>query len=232
MALDDPGFYDRFIADLMALEEKRVVASIDLAPHEAIAVVGMLHLALRHPQNRGPSALAVNGVISRIIECVGVTETLRQGMKAGADPRYDTPTPPMRGDAVVRPTVVCLCGSTRFMTAFYDANMRETLCGRIVLSVGMSSHGDYKPTEEQKLVLDELHLRKIDMADEILVLDCPAWKCSVCGNWRHKACCPKCEHGKGDALKQEPYIGESTAREIAYAKKHGKRIRYLSQETT
>jgi hypothetical protein len=68
-------------------------------------------------------------------------------------------------------TVVCLCGSTRFMQAFYDANMRETLAGRVVLTVGMSSKGDCRPTEEQKKALDELHLDKIDMADEILVLN-------------------------------------------------------------
>jgi hypothetical protein len=95
------------------------------------------------------------------------------------------------------PVVVTLCGSTRFMRAFYDANMRETLAGKIVLTVGMSSHGDYHPTEEQKAALDELHKRKIDLADEILVLN-------VGG-----------------------YIGESTRSEIAYAWAAGKPVRYL-----
>jgi hypothetical protein len=99
----------------------------------------------------------------------------------------------------VRPKIICLCGSTRFMTEFYDANMRETLAGNVVLSVGMSSHGDCKPTEEQKAMLDELHLRKIDMANEVLVLN-------VGG-----------------------YVGESTRREIEYATAHGKLVRYLEK---
>lgn len=97
------------------------------------------------------------------------------------------------------PKIVCLCGSTRFMREFYDANMRETLAGNIVLSVGMSSHGDCQPTEGQKIALDMLHKRKIDLADEILVLN-------VGG-----------------------YIGSSTRSEIEYAKQRGKMIRYLEQ---
>ena len=48
--------------------------------------------------------------------------------------------------------------------------------------------------------MDELYLRKIDLADEIFVV-----------NW-------------------DDYIGESTAKEIAYAKKHGKRIRYINSD--
>lgn len=95
------------------------------------------------------------------------------------------------------PVVVCLCGSTRFMKEFYDANMRETLAGRIVLTVGMSSHGDCKPTEEQKLMLDALHFRKIEMADEVLILN-------VGG-----------------------YIGESTHNELGHATLLGKKVRYL-----
>ena len=53
---------------------------------------------------------------------------------------------------------------------------------------------------ELKSMLDELHLRKIDLADEVLVLDV------------------------------DGYIGESTRREIEYAKQQAKFIKYLSQE--
>jgi cell division protein FtsB len=52
-------------------------------------------------------------------------------------------------------------------------------------------------TPEQKIALDELHKRKIDLADEVLVLN-------VGG-----------------------YIGESTRSEIEYARKLGKPVRYL-----
>lgn len=107
------------------------------------------------------------------------------------------------------PVIVCLCGSTRFYDAFQQANYEETMSGRIVLSVGFfphsqaQTHGEHIGcTPEQKEQLDQLHLRKIDIADEILVLN-------VGG-----------------------YIGESTQREIAYARKRDKVIRWLETVTT
>ena len=101
-----------------------------------------------------------------------------------------------------RPVIVCLCGSTRFLDAFQAANLHETLSGRIVLTIGCDTKSDAMLgiTDETKAMLDELHLRKIDLADEILVLDV------------------------------DGYIGASTRREIAYAEQHGKRVRYLSRE--
>jgi hypothetical protein len=97
-----------------------------------------------------------------------------------------------------RPTVVCLCGSTRFADAYRDALRNETLAGKIVLSVGLLGHQEGLDMDGPvKTMLDVLHLRKIDLADEIFVLD-------VNG-----------------------YIGQSTAREIAYAQSTGKSVRYL-----
>lgn len=98
-----------------------------------------------------------------------------------------------------RPTIVCLCGSTRFMEAFQAANLIETLAGRIVLTVGCDTKSDAMLglDSEVKVQLDELHKRKIDLADEIMVLN-------VGG-----------------------YIGSSTRNEIAYATAHGKRVRYF-----
>jgi len=102
----------------------------------------------------------------------------------------------------MRPTIVCLCGSTRFYEAFQEANYIETMAGKIVLTVGHYPHttvhgGKVGCTPHEKYKLDALHLAKIDMADEVLILN-------VGG-----------------------YIGESTAREIAYAAMRGKKIRYL-----
>lgn len=104
----------------------------------------------------------------------------------------------------MKPTVVCLCGSTRFYDEFQRANFEETMKGNIVLSVGFYAHSAGQAhgegvgiTPEQKIMLDELHKRKIDFADEILVLN-------VGG-----------------------YIGSSTESEIDYAFAHDKRIRYL-----
>lgn len=101
-----------------------------------------------------------------------------------------------------RPRIVCLCGSTRFKKEFIEANFRETMAGKIVLSVGWFSHADaevYTPTAAEKAMLDRVYLRKIDLADEVLVLN-------VGG-----------------------YIGDSARREIAYATAHGKPIRYLEE---
>ena len=87
--------------------------------------------------------------------------------------------------------IVTLCGSTRFKEQFIEVQKRLTLEGCIVISVGMFGHsGDeevWKPGVKD--MLDDMHLRKIDIADEIFVIN-------VGG-----------------------YIGESTRREIAYAEK-------------
>lgn len=102
-----------------------------------------------------------------------------------------------------KPKIICLCGSTKFKHAFEIANKRETLKGNIVLSVGCFPHfdneespEDYLGTETKKM-LDDLHKRKIDLADEVLVLN-------VGG-----------------------YVGESTKSEIEYSLKIGTPIRYL-----
>jgi len=106
------------------------------------------------------------------------------------------------------PRIVCLCGSTRFSEAFRQANLEETLAGRIVLTIGcdmrsdgeMFAHLSEKEKAEVKLRLDWLHLRKIDLANEILVLN-------VGG-----------------------YVGQSTTREVKYARDLGKRVRWLEPE--
>lgn len=102
------------------------------------------------------------------------------------------------------PRVVCLVGSMRFHDAFRRAEFDEERAGRIVLSAGFDpavaadAHGGtVSITPEQKAAVDELYMRKIDLADEILVLN-------VGG-----------------------YVGESTRREIEYAKRYGKTIRWL-----
>lgn len=110
------------------------------------------------------------------------------------------------------PHVVCLCGSTRFYEAFQRWNYLLTMQGKIVLSVGFyrrdltglepgpkhEYHGEnIGCTPEQKIALDELHKRKIDLADSVMVLN-------VGG-----------------------YIGNSTRGEIEYAAAHGKPVAYL-----
>lgn len=106
-------------------------------------------------------------------------------------------------DKMARPTITVLCGSTRFKDEFVEANRRLSLTGHIVLSVGLFAHADMGGHAEivlgevEKHRLDELHKRKIDLADDVLVLN-------VGG-----------------------YIGESTRSEIEYADKLGKTVFYL-----
>ena len=100
------------------------------------------------------------------------------------------------------PIVVCLCGSTRFVDTFNQWRQILTLEGKIVLGIEIvlpqahrddPQHSDFKT----KRMLDELHLRKIDLADEVMILN-------VGG-----------------------YIGESTRNELEYAKANGKKIIFL-----
>lgn len=106
-----------------------------------------------------------------------------------------------------RPRIVCLCGSTRYWRTFQEASLRETLAGRIVLSIGAASgtddehfgnlpRADYDATKEQ---LDALHLRKIDLADECLFLNV------------------------------DDYVGESTMRELLHARRQKKLVRWWEQ---
>lgn len=106
-----------------------------------------------------------------------------------------------------RPVIVCLCGSTRYWRTFQEASLRETMKGRIVLSIGAArgrddddpTFGGFTPAADydaSKEALDQLHLRKIDLADEVLILNC------------------------------DDYIGDSTKRELAHARSQGKPVRW------
>ena len=102
------------------------------------------------------------------------------------------------------PGIVCFCGSTRFMDAFHEAGWQLTLEGRIVLSIGVCKHAEHHGGEAlgQHVAerLDELHLRKIDLAEWVFILNV------------------------------DGYIGDSTRRELEYAKSQGKRITFLEED--
>lgn len=97
--------------------------------------------------------------------------------------------------------IVTLCGSTKFKDDFIEAQEFLTLAGMIVISVGLFGHADNKYgnviSQETKIMLDEIHKRKIDMSDSIFVIN------------------------------RDDYIGESTKSEIEYAKQTGKKIKYM-----
>ena len=105
--------------------------------------------------------------------------------------------------------VITLCGSTRFKDEFLKAQKDLTLAGNIVINVGLFGHsGDHEVWENMdegtltktKEMLDDMHKHKIDMADEIFVIN-------VGG-----------------------YIGSSTKSEIEYAKATGKIVNYLEND--
>lgn len=87
------------------------------------------------------------------------------------------------------PTVVCLCGSTRFFSTFAEMNFEETLAGRIVLSIGCDtkSDGGLELTEVDKAHLDRLHLQKVEMADEVLILNVGGYIGESTSNEMHRA---------------------------------------------
>ena len=100
-----------------------------------------------------------------------------------------------------RPEIVCICGSTRFVDEMRAANRDLTFAGVIVVAPGVfpraeDHEADELITDEQKTALGALHLRKIDLADRVLVVN------------------------------PGGYIGESTSREIAYAHATGKPISF------
>lgn len=108
------------------------------------------------------------------------------------------------------PIIVCLCGSTRFHEQFRIINLKLTMQGHIILSIGVDTKSDTdllmagEITEAHKDMLDSLHKHKIDLADEIFVIN--------------------------EFYDGQPYIGSSTRSEIEYARHQGKPIRWLHPE--
>lgn len=96
--------------------------------------------------------------------------------------------------------VVTLCGSTKFKNTFIQIQKELTLKGYIVISVGLFVHSDNNITitKQEKEMLNDIHKRKIDMADEIFVIDV------------------------------DGYIGKSTRSEIDYAIANHKIVRFYS----
>jgi len=95
------------------------------------------------------------------------------------------------------PKIVCLCGSTKFKDLFIEKNYEFTKRGYIVLTVGWFSHAEdvsRKPSDKEKIALDALHFSKIELADEVYIIN------------------------------PDGYIGESTRNELDYAIKLGKNI--------
>jgi hypothetical protein len=179
--------------DHVEVTEKALAGWTPTAPHAGLELQA-LELRLRLAE--------VQVSLDRADRFADLVDEVRPALKRFLTPPEPSPftLPPM----VYRPsaTVVCLCGSTRFMDEFFEAEWRETLAGKIVLSIGVSKHlpadhGGESLGPDVVARLDELHLRKIEMADEVLVLN-------VGG-----------------------YVGESTTNEVRHAFALGRLVRWL-----
>ena len=94
--------------------------------------------------------------------------------------------------------IVAIIGSTRFKPFHLGAMQKETLKGKIVLCCGFFHHVDNYPiTDEMKKQLDKLSHDKIDLADEVYVVN-------VNG-----------------------YIGQTTNELIAYAASQDKQLTFM-----
>lgn len=93
--------------------------------------------------------------------------------------------------------IITLCGSIKFKTEFLKVQEELVLNGNIVFIPNFFSNANVEINSKIKKMLDEMHRQKIDMSDEIYVIN-------VGG-----------------------YIGESTKSEIEYAKIKNKKISYL-----
>lgn len=93
--------------------------------------------------------------------------------------------------------IITLCGSIKFKTEFMKVQEKLTLDGNIVFTPNFFNNMKDEITIEAKNMLDEMHRQKIDMSNEIYVINFGG------------------------------YIGESTKSEIEYAKANGKKISYL-----
>lgn len=147
--------------------------------------------------NQWPKNLKSSNFVVGKVHCGKVRPVPAPAFPAGANRNW-----------AKHPPIVCLCGSTRFYDAFQQANYDLTMRGKIVLSVGFYPHAKIEAGHgegvgrdcAEKIALDELPKRKIDLADEVFVLN-------VGG-----------------------YVGDSTRSEIKYAEATGKLVRYLEPE--
>jgi hypothetical protein len=128
------------------------------------------------------------------------------------DPKFDEPcwrhrsgyvACPLGGWAEPRPLIVVLCGSAKFHDVFREKNLEFTISGQIVLSIGCNTKAEHDletlRTMGSKVRLDELHKRKIDLADHVYVIN------------------------------PGGYVGDSTRSEIEYAITKGKTINYMER---
>lgn len=96
--------------------------------------------------------------------------------------------------------IITICGSSKFKEEILRIDAKLSLEGNIVISLGCFGHADeLNLTRKQEAILERVHQEKMNMSDEIFVVN------------------------------KDGYIGEHTERDIEYAKSRGLKIRYLNE---
>lgn len=140
--------------------------------------------------------------------------------------------------------VTCLVGSSRFEETFALVAERLEKSGVLVLMMGSFQHADSRPvSDEERRTLERVDRRRVDLADEVPVIDAPRARCKACGAWHdddHGETCwcaaDGVQGGRASAYRRRqlyeeaPYVGESSRLEVAYALSVGKKVRYLSRQ--
>lgn len=126
-----------------------------------------------------------------------------------------------------RRKIVTLLGSTRFKKEFLEAARDEGLKGHLVLTVNWFTHADGSCGEEAEKGFQNMHFDKIDMSDEMVVVNASTLVCPMCekpcqlNRWDFSMCCLE------EPKKVHNYIGEQTRKEIEYCEGTKKPVRYI-----
>lgn len=180
---------------LYALKIKEELAEIESSGHKDIMeFVDLIQAAFSYTRR--------NGFTQEQISMALIEKTIDKGNFDSLALNNLNPNNPSNW-LYFKPKIVCFCGSTRFADYFMIERWKLEKQGIITFGINYlpPEYGDYKDHiaehEGVKEILDELHKRKIDLSDEVFVLNV------------------------------DGYIGESTRNEISYAESIGKPVKYL-----
>lgn len=135
--------------------------------------------------------------------------------------------------------IITLIGSSRFKLRFHEIGERLEKSGRLCLFMSFFQHADQRPiTEEEREILHTVDRARIDLADEVWVINETRGWCGTCREWKDRGhyqtgaamgwwVCPRigCNSAK---IVQKPYIGDDTLRELGYAANENKVVRWLN----
>jgi hypothetical protein len=135
------------------------------------------------------------------------------------------------------PRVVCLVGSSRFKAKFHEVGAKLEKAGTLVLMMSFFQHADpVEVTPADREALRKVDRARIDLADEVWVIDGLVGRCWGCRNVLPSDSLPAATVNGvfaspccGAEITYQNYVGADTKEEIAYAESVGTPVLYLSQ---